>query len=112
MAGSSNGRTPDFGSGSCRFDPCPASGRALVRGLHHPTCEELLPSSLLSSLQLRPFYGGRVAGTMREKNPGVWELRVYLGRDRRGRPIQKSRSVRGGKRQAKRALDRLSEIGR
>ena len=49
-----------------------------------------------------------MAGTMREKNPGVWELRVYLGRDRRGRPIQKSRSVRGGKRQAKRALDRLS----
>jgi integrase len=45
---------------------------------------------------------------MREKNPGVWELRVYLGRDWRGRPIQKSRTVRGGKREAKRALDRLA----
>ena len=25
LAGSSIGRTPDFGSGGCRFDPCPAS---------------------------------------------------------------------------------------
>ena len=49
-----------------------------------------------------------MAGTMREKNPGVWELRAYLGRDRRGRPIEKSRTVRRGKREARRARDRLA----
>lgn len=43
-------------------------------------------------------------GTMREKRPGVWELRAFLGRDERGRPVQISRTVYGGKREAKKRL--------
>ncbi len=31
VAGSSTGRTPDFGSGGCRFETCPASQIAQVR---------------------------------------------------------------------------------
>ena len=39
--------------------------------------------------------------TIRERQPGVWEVRVYLGRDPvNGRKRQRSRVVRGGKRQA------------
>jgi hypothetical protein len=33
--------------------------------------------------------------TIRERTPGVWEVRVFLGRDGRGRPKQVSRMVRG-----------------
>ncbi len=43
-------------------------------------------------------------GTLRQRVPGVWELRVYAGRDERGRPVQVSRTFRGGERAAKRAL--------
>ena len=39
--------------------------------------------------------------TIREKQPGVWEVRVFTGRDDRGRPTQTSRTVRGGKRDAR-----------
>jgi integrase len=47
-------------------------------------------------------------GTMRERSPGVWELRVYTGRDPiTGRPRQKSRTFRGGKRQAGKELAKL-----
>ncbi|MCZ7536928.1 MAG: site-specific integrase [Acidimicrobiia bacterium] len=38
--------------------------------------------------------------TVREKKPGVWEVRVFTGRDAAGRPTQVSRTVRGGKRDA------------
>jgi len=39
--------------------------------------------------------------TIRERQPGVWEVRVYLGRDPvSGRKRQRSRVLRGGKRQA------------
>jgi hypothetical protein len=39
--------------------------------------------------------------TIRERQPGVWEVRVYLGRDQvNGRKRQRSRVPRGGKRQA------------
>lgn len=49
-----------------------------------------------------------MAGTMRERSPGVWELRVHLGRD----PVTKkridvSRTFRGGERAAGRALAQL-----
>ncbi|MGH9181391.1 MAG: hypothetical protein ACRDY5_06715, partial [Acidimicrobiales bacterium] len=44
---------------------------------------------------------------MREKRPGVWELRVFLGRDTEGRVKHRSVSFRGGKRQAQRALATL-----
>lgn len=38
--------------------------------------------------------------TIRERKPGVWEVRAFLGRDDRGRPIQVSKTVRGGRRDA------------
>jgi integrase len=44
---------------------------------------------------------------MRERSPGHWELRAYVGRDDRGRPIQRTRSFRGGKRQAQAQLAKL-----
>lgn len=38
--------------------------------------------------------------TIRERRPGVWEVRVFTGRDESGRPVQTSRTVRGTKRDA------------
>lgn len=46
-------------------------------------------------------------GTIRERSPGTWQLRVYLGRDGQGKPIQIGRFFRGGKRQAQAELARL-----
>ena len=44
-------------------------------------------------------------GSMRETRPGVWELRVHLGRDPlSGKIQQRSRYFEGGKRQARAAL--------
>src|SRR5258708_36809405 len=40
---------------------------------------------------------------MREKRPGVWEVRAFRGKDERGRPPQVSRTVHGTKRDAQRA---------
>lgn len=51
-----------------------------------------------------------MSGTMRERPPGSgrWELRAYVGTDpETGRPRQVSRSFRGGKRLATKALDKL-----
>jgi integrase len=46
--------------------------------------------------------------TMRERVPGVWELRVSIPRDpMTGKPRQISRTFRGGKRAANAALSRL-----
>lgn len=45
---------------------------------------------------------------MRERSPGVWELRVYAGRDPvTGKPRQISRTFRGAKRAANAALNDL-----
>jgi integrase len=46
-------------------------------------------------------------GTMVERSPGVWRLRAYLGRDARQRPIQVSRTFRGGRRAAQEELARF-----
>jgi integrase len=46
-------------------------------------------------------------GTKRERQPGVWELRVYLGRDRDGKPHQRSITFRGTTREAESELARL-----
>ncbi len=46
--------------------------------------------------------------TIRERVPGVWEVRVFLGRDERGRPKQVSRTVRGTKRTAQRVAAELT----
>ena len=45
--------------------------------------------------------------TIRERQPGVWEVRVFTGRDDSGRPTQISRTVRGGKREAQRVAAAL-----
>jgi integrase len=47
-----------------------------------------------------------MSGTLRERPPGSgrWELRAYVGRDDKGQPRQASRTFRGGKREARRAL--------
>jgi hypothetical protein len=46
-------------------------------------------------------------GTKRQKRPGIWELRIYIGRDANDRPIQRSVTFRGGARDADRELARL-----
>src|SRR5665811_2187696 len=51
-----------------------------------------------------------MSGTMRERpaNSKRWELRAYAGRDpETGNPRQVSRIFRGGKRDARKALDKL-----
>lgn len=47
---------------------------------------------------------------MRERSPGVWELRVYVGRDPANptRKVWKSKTFRGGERDATKALARLT----
>lgn len=40
--------------------------------------------------------------TIRERRPGVWEVRSFAGRDQNGRPVQTSRTVRGTKKDAQR----------
>lgn len=45
--------------------------------------------------------------TIREKRPGVWEVRVFTGADARGRPTQMSRTIRGGKRDAQKLAAQL-----
>lgn len=46
-------------------------------------------------------------GTMKERSPGTWRLRAYVGRDAEGRPVQVTRTFKGGKRQAEAELARL-----
>ena len=36
-------------------------------------------------------------GTMRERTPGVRQLRMYAGRDEQNRPVQVAKTVHGGK---------------
>ena len=43
-------------------------------------------------------------GTLTERTPGHWRLRVYIGRDAEGRPLQAVKTVTGGKREAEAAL--------
>jgi len=45
--------------------------------------------------------------TVRQRKPGVWEIRVFTGRDASGRPTQISRTVRGTKREAQRVAAAL-----
>ncbi|MGH9272586.1 MAG: tyrosine-type recombinase/integrase [Ilumatobacteraceae bacterium] len=50
--------------------------------------------------------------TIRERKPGVWEVRVFTGSDSRGRPTQLSKTVRGGKREAQRVAAEMEAGGR
>jgi integrase len=45
--------------------------------------------------------------TIRERSPGVWQVRVFTGRNGTGRPTQTAITVRGGKREALREAARL-----
>jgi hypothetical protein len=46
--------------------------------------------------------------TIRERQPGVWEVRSFSGRDEEGRPVQLSRTVRGTKKDAQRLAAELT----
>ena len=48
--------------------------------------------------------------TLRERRPGVWEIRVFTGTDAHGRPTQLSKTIRGGKREALRVAAEM-EVG-
>jgi integrase len=45
--------------------------------------------------------------TIRQRAKGVWEVRVFVGRDDDGKPVQMSRTVRGGKKDAERVASQL-----
>ena len=51
--------------------------------------------------------GRHGAGSMTEREPGVWRLRVYTGRDGAGRPLQNHQTFRGGERAAAKELAKL-----
>ena len=59
----------------------------------------------IPTLSLQPLW---LMATIREKRPGVWEVRQYVGRDARGRPRQISQIVRGSRRDAERAASELA----
>jgi integrase len=64
--------------------------------------------SASNPLDWMAIYRPGVRGHVREKGPGAWELVVYLGRDPlTGRKRQRSQTVRGGRRDAERALAKL-----
>lgn len=46
-------------------------------------------------------------GSIREKSKGVWEVRISLGYDKNGKYRQKSRTVRGSRKDARNALNAL-----
>jgi integrase len=46
--------------------------------------------------------------TVRQKKPGVWEVRVFTGRDAAGRPTQLSRTVHGTKKEAQQLAAELT----
>ncbi len=48
--------------------------------------------------------------TIRQRSPGVWEVRVFVGRDERGTPRQVSRTVHGSKRAAQRVAAELTVV--
>lgn len=45
---------------------------------------------------------------MRERSPGIWEVRAHLGRGPNRRPVQVGKTVRGGKREAQRVAAELT----
>lgn len=46
--------------------------------------------------------------TIRQRKRGVWEVRVFAGRDGDGKPVQISRTVRGGKKDAEKVATALA----
>jgi hypothetical protein len=45
---------------------------------------------------------------IREKRPGLWEVRVFTDRDAAGKPVQESKTVRGTTKDAKRLAAQLT----
>ena len=50
-------------------------------------------------------------GTMTERSPGTWRLPAYLGRDVSGRPVQVTRTFKGGKPSLLAWLSKLKHAG-
>jgi hypothetical protein len=48
-----------------------------------------------------------LVATIRQRRPGIWEIRVFTGRDQAGRPTQFSKTVRGTEREAQRVAASL-----
>jgi integrase len=48
-----------------------------------------------------------MAGSLRQLPSGAWHLRVFVGRDDRGRVLHRTRTVHGSKREAERELSRM-----
>lgn len=46
--------------------------------------------------------------SIREKRPGYWEVRVFVGYDDEGKPVQASKAIKGGKRDAERLAAQLA----
>src|SRR4051794_10693695 len=46
--------------------------------------------------------------TIRQRRPGVWEVRVFSGNDAQGRPTQVSRTVKGSRRAAERVAAEMT----
>ena len=52
-------------------------------------------------------------GTIRQRNPGSWEIQVFLGRDANGKRIRKTETIRGKKSDAQRRVrEILAELDR
>ncbi|MDH3303384.1 MAG: hypothetical protein OES24_23010 [Acidimicrobiia bacterium] len=49
--------------------------------------------------------------SIREKRPGYWEVRIFVGYDDAGKPVQVSKSVKGGRRDAERLGPPSSPVG-
>jgi hypothetical protein len=76
--------SPQGGAGS---NPAPGTGFSHCRPpLPAPDPYPKIPTS--------PVRFARMRGTMRERRPGVWEIRVYVGRDEQGRPSRKPHRAR------------------
>ncbi len=54
-----------------------------------------------------PVSSTAMSGSLRQRSPGSWELRVYAGLDERGRRKYTTKTVKGGKRVAQRRLREL-----
>jgi integrase len=50
--------------------------------------------------------------TIRQRRAGVWEVRVFVGRDHRGKPIQTSRTVTGTRKDAQRVAAEIERMSR
>ena len=93
------GSSPTTGSGHFPYQSAVLACRPCRHSLLLGFQPNIQPNRLLK--------GSAMAGSMRERRSGVWELRVYLGRDAAGRVRHHYVTFEGGKRAAERELVRL-----